>query len=297
MAGISLADLALPAPADLSSQKTAREKFHLHYAPHFDQFMQSAGTDLLDQLRFIADQGFSALEDNAMMSRPNETQESIARTMDYLGLNMGEFVASPPFSERNFVLKDNATRQMLKNHIQQAVETAQRLNTKWCLVVPGQFDRSLDWGYQTANVIDNLKWCAEICAPSGAIMVLEPLNTRINHPGVFLTTIAQAYQICQAVNSPSCKILDDLYHQQITEGNLIYNIDMAWDQIAYFHLGDNPGRHEPTTGEINYKNIFRHLYQKGYQGVLGMEHGQSRPGRDGESAVIAAYRWCDNFET
>ena len=80
-------------------------------------------------------------------------------------------------------------------------------------------------------------------------------------------------RICRAVGSPSCKILNDLYHQQITEGNLIPNIDAAWEEIAYFQIGDNPGRKEPTTGEINYLNIFRHLHAKGYTGILGMEHG------------------------
>ncbi len=125
-------------------------------------------------------------------------------------------------------------------------------------------------------------------------MVLEPLNF-MNHPGLFLTKIPQAYQICKAVNSPSCKILDDLYHQQITEGNLIPNIDLAWEEIGYFQMGDNPGRKEPTTGEINYHNVFKHIHGKGFNGVLGMEHGNSKPGKDGEMAVIDAYRNSDNF--
>ena len=109
-------------------------------------------------------------------------------------------------------------------------------------------------------------------------MVLEPLNPWRDHPGLFLTKVPQAYMICQAVGSPSCKILFDIYHQQITEGNLIPNIDRAWDEIAYFQMGDNPGRKEPTTGEINYKNVFQHIHGKGYTGVMGMEHGNSKPG-------------------
>jgi hydroxypyruvate isomerase len=121
------------------------------------------------------------------------------------------------------------------------------------------------------------------------------LNAWTNHPGLFLTKIPQAYMICRAVNSPSIKIINDIYHQQITEGNLIPNIDMAWSEIATFHLGDNPGRNEPTTGEINYKNIFKHLYDKGYKGVLCMEHGRSKRGKEGEMAVIEAYRACDDF--
>ena len=69
----------------------------------------------------------------------------------------------------------------------------------------------------------------------------------------------------------------------------------AWDEIAYMQTGDNPGRKEPGTGEINYKNIFKWLHEKRYDGVIGMEHGNSRPGKEGEEAVIAAYRACDSF--
>ncbi len=76
-------------------------------------------------------------------------------------------------------------------------------------------------------------------------MVLEPLNTIHDHPGLFLNGIPQAYDICRAVNSPVCKIVDDIYHQQITEGNLIPNIEAAWSEIAAFHLGDNPGAMNP----------------------------------------------------
>ena len=185
---------------------------------------------------------------------------------------------------------------MLVNRMKEAVEVAKRVNAKWCTVVPGAIDTKLEWDYQTANAIENLKWCSEVCEPSGLIMVLEPLNSWTDHPGLFLTKIPQAYQICKAVDSPSCKILDDLYHQQITEGNLIPNMDVAWSEIAYFQIGDNPGRKEPTTGEINYKNVFKHIYDKGYKGVLGMEHGNSKPGKEGEVALVEAYRYCDSFK-
>jgi hydroxypyruvate isomerase len=123
-------------------------------------------------------------------------------------------------------------------------------------------------------------------------MVLEPLNF-YNHPGLFLTKIPQAFEICRSVGSPACKILDDLYHQQIQEGNLIPNIDKAYDEIGYFQIGDNPGRKEPTTGEINYKNVFKHINAKGFTGIYGMEHGNSKPGKEGELALIEAYRSVD----
>jgi hydroxypyruvate isomerase len=80
---------------------------------------------------------------------------------------------------------------------------------------------------------------------------------------------------------------------QRNEGNMIANMDLCWDEIAYFQIGDNPGRKEPTTGEVNYANIFKHLYEKGYKGVLGMEHGNFYPGKEGEVKLMEAYRKSD----
>ena len=132
------------------------------------------------------------------------------------------------------------------------------------------------------------------------MIVLEPLNWYANHGGVFLRQTDQAYAICKAVNSPSCKILFDIYHQQISEGNLIPNIQRAWDEIGYFQAGDNPGRKEPGTGEINYRNIFKHVHAKmkaeKRDFIFGMEHGNSIKGAEGEEAVIAAYVDADNFK-
>jgi hydroxypyruvate isomerase len=274
--------------------QAAQHGFKLKYAPYFGMFEAHAGKDPIDQIRFMASQGFRAMFDNALMNKEPSLQESIAREMDRLNMELGPFVAYADFNVKSFVAKDEEVRKMMAEKMKTAVETSKRTNAKWTLVVPGRYDESLEWDYQTANVVDNLKFCAEICEPSGLVIVIEPLNPW-NHPGLFLTKIPQAYQICKAVASPSCKIINDIYHQQITEGNLIPNIDRAWDEIASFHVGDSPGRKEPTTGEINYKNIFKHLYNKGYDGVICMEHGKSKKGKEGETALIEAYRSCDDF--
>jgi hydroxypyruvate isomerase len=274
-----------------------KHDFKLKYAPHFGMFRHSAGDDPIDQLKFMAEVGFTALEDNGMRGRPVELQEKIAKEMDRLGMEMGVFVATGDFRNPTFASGKAEFAEKVLSDMKDSVEVAKRVNAKWCTVVPGKFDHRLPMGYQTANVVELLKRCAEICEPSGLVMVLEPLNHFANHPELFLYKIPQAYQICRAVDSPSCKILDDLYHQQITEGNLIPNLDAAWSEIAYIQVGDNPGRKEPTTGEINYKNVFKHLYEKGYQGIVGMEHGNSKPGAEGEQAVIEAYAQVDSFKT
>jgi hydroxypyruvate isomerase len=296
--GLAAAGLAV-APGLGASQGAAPPpkkagRFKLKYAPSLGQFKNLAGSDPAAQIQFIADQGFTALFDNGIMNRPPAEQDLIVREAGRLGLALGPFVLYADFSVKSFVQRDKDTRAMLLQKMQQGLDTMARTGCRQALVVPGRYDESLAWDYQTANVIDNLRACAEACAPKGLVLVLEPLNPK-NHPGLFLTKIPQAYAICRAVNSPSCKILDDMYHQQITEGNLIPNIDAAWSEIAAFHIGDNPGRNEPTSGEINYRNVFKWIHGKGYDGVLCMEHGQSKPGREGEQAVIDAYRACDQF--
>lgn len=272
-----------------------KRRFQLAYAPHFGTFKNSAGNDLVAQLEFIADQGFTALEDNSMKSRPKEEQELIAAAMERLGLRMGVFVANGSFSEPTFASGSKEHAEKVLQDIRDSVEVAKRVDAKWMTVVPGIFDHRKQIDYQTANVIELLKRCAEILEPHDLVMVLEPLNHYANHPELFLHLAPQAFMICKAVGSPSCKILFDVYHQQISEGNLIPNIERCWSEIGYFQTGDNPGRKEPGTGEINYRNVFKFIHSKGFDGIVGMEHGNSMPGKEGEEAVIRAYVEADSF--
>ena len=243
------------------------------------------------------DQGFRSLEDNGMKDRPLSDQERIAKIMNQLDMTMGVFVAHKIYwNKPNLASGDKDLQNEFVDHIRESVEVAKRVNAKWMTVVPGHVDLGQEMGYQTANVVEAVRRASAILEPHGLIMVLEPLNWWANHAGQFLSEIPQAYEICRAVDNPSCKIFFDIYHQQITEGNIIPNIDKSWDEIAYFQVGDNPGRKEPTTGEINYKNVFKHIHDKGYKGVLGMEHGNSKSGKAGELAVIAAYRKVDSFK-
>ncbi len=289
--------------ADVSDIAKSTEAYKCKFYPNFGHLKASTkGMSLVDKLKFFYDCGFRGLEDNGMQKRPIEEQNAIAKTMEKLGMEMGVFCSwtewkSAAFSGNRLDMSKRSTdkaavRERIKKEAESAIETAKRVNAKWCTVVPGLEDPRLEPEYQFANVVDNLKYYAEFLEKAGLIMVLEPLNIK-NHPGLYLKRIPQAYAICKAVNSPSCKILDDLYHQQVTEGNLIENIDTAWSEIAYIQVGDVPGRKEPTTGEINYKNVFKHLWDKGYKGVIGMEHGQSDTTKAGDAKLLAAYRSVD----
>ena len=275
--------------------KNVAHSFNLKYAPHLGMFKNLAGEDPIDQLNFMADQGFTAYEDNGMKGRDVTLQEKMAQTMQKRGLEMGVFVAHQIYwKEANLASGDQDKRSEFLADIKTSIEVAKRVNAKWMTVVPGHVDLRQNMGYQTANVVESLKQASALLEPHNITMVLEPLNF-MNHPGLFLTESPQAYEICKAVDSPSCKILFDIYHQQIQEGNLIPNMEACWDEIAYIQIGDNPGRNEPTTGEINYNNVFKFIHTKNFSGILGMEHGNSRPDKDGEQRVIDAYKKVDDF--
>jgi hydroxypyruvate isomerase len=292
------AGMALAGREAFAWQAKPARTFKLSYAPHFGMFREHSGPDLVAQLEFMAAEGFTALEDNGMRGRTVADQERIGEAMRRLKMRMGVFVAHTiNWTEATLTSMNDAPRDTFLKEVQESVEIAKRVGAKWMTVVPGHVDRRPHIDYQTARVVDTLKRAAAILEPHGLVMVLEPLNTLRNHPGMFLTSTPQAYLVCKAVASPACKILYDIYHQQITEGNLIPNLDTAWDEIAYLQVGDNPGRNEPGTGEINYRNVFRHIHRKGFTGIVGMEHGNAVRGRDGERAVIDAYIAADGFTT
>lgn len=268
--------------------------FNLDYAPHFGMFKAHSEDDLVEQLKFMADQGFRSLEDNGLLGRSVEDQNRIGRTLEQLGMRMGVFVVDGGDNWK--ISLTTGKKEFIDNFVntcKRSVEAAKRVNAKWATVVPGFFERRLPIGIQTGNVIEALKRGAEVFEPHGLVMVLEPLS---DTPELFLRHSDQTYAICKAVDSPACKILYDIYHMQRNEGNLIPNMDACWDEIAYIQIGDNPGRKEPGTGEVNYLNVFKHIDNKGYKGVLGMEHGNAGPGKEGEEALIAAYRKVDQYK-
>jgi hydroxypyruvate isomerase len=275
------------------SYSNSDQPFHLNYAIHDGMFKNSAGDDLLDQIRFAYEHGFRAIEDNGLMGRSPERQQQIGDLLGKLGMQMGVFVLEKGGNGANTLAagKQEYLEIFLKG-CRDAVEVSKRCGGKLTTVVPGDFERNLPEGIQTAHIIEALRKGAEILEPQGNVMVLEPLS---DTPDLFLRTADQAFAICMAVDSPSCKILFDMYHIQRNCGDLIHNIDLNFSQIGYFQIGNNPGRNEPGTGEMDYRNIFKHIYTSGFRGVLGMEHGKSKPGKEGEQTLIQAYREADNF--
>jgi hydroxypyruvate isomerase len=294
LAGAAALIFGIADPVSSSARSQKKEKpFNMKFSPEFGIFKEVVGKDVIDQIKWGYDQGFRSWENTRLKSRPIQEQESISKTIQQLGMEFGQFVGTMNFKEVTFAGRDQNIRENVLKEVRDSVEVAKRMNTKFIHNVLGMSDPKLPWDFQMANAIELLKRVADIYEPHGIVMVMETMNHKINHPGMFLHLIPQAYAMAKAVGSPSVKILFDFYHVQIQEGNIIPTLDYAWDEVAYMQIGDTPGRNEPTSGEINFVNVLQYVHDKGYRGFMGMEHGISKPSREGNLAALAAYRSVD----
>lgn len=274
---------------------TAEKPFNLDYAFHDGMFRHHAGADFIEQIKFGHSMGFRSIEDNGMRGRSPEQQKKIGETLAKLGMTMGVFVAHDIDWQKPSLSTGKAeVREKFLSQVKESVEVAKRCGAKYMVAVPGLMTPGLDTNYQKAYVLEALRRATDILAPHNLVLTLETLNFR-DHPNQLLPDPATIYAMIKGVNSPACKMQFDIYHVQIHCGNIIPNLDLSWDEIGYLQIGDNPGRKEPTTGEINYKNVFKHIYKKGFKGILGMEHGISGQGKEGEVALLKAYRESDSF--
>ncbi|GAB5412504.1 MAG: hypothetical protein Cons2KO_01070 [Congregibacter sp.] len=262
-------------------------------------FVNHAGNDVIDQLRFMSELGFRSFEDNFMKLRSIEEQDRIAKEIERLDMSLATFVATfettgprgstLPSDGLTFSSAEASDREALLQIVKQSGEVAKRMNASRATVLSGRDIASIPWEYQTANVIDNLKYAADIAQRYGLVLGLEPINAR-EWTGTFVTTAPHAHLIVQAVDHPNVRMIYDTYHAQIETGSVIENMDLAWNSIDYIQIADAPGRNEPGTGEMNYARILEHLSSKGYSGVVGVEHGNSSPGLEGELSTLNALK-------
>jgi hydroxypyruvate isomerase len=169
-------------------------------------------------------------------------------------------------------LVDPSTRSAFLDNLKQCITNAQTLGAKCLIAATGQELTDIPRQAQHDSIVEGLKAAAVLLEGTGLTLCLEPLNTLVNHKGYYLAASEEAFEIIKKVNSPHVKILFDIYHQQITEGNLIVNITDNIDLIGHFHIAGNPGRGEPYFGEINYNEVLKAIGEKGYTGYVGLEY-------------------------
>ena len=205
----------------------------------------------------------------------NKDIDAIKTAKDKAGLQVATFGA-----DVGGPLVDPSNRDKLPDALKSTVEVAQKLDCNRLLVTTGNEIEGVSREAQHQSIVDGLKVAAEILEAAGIIMSLEPLNILVNHKGYYLYTSQEGFQIVDEVGSPSIRLLYDIYHQQITEGNLIETITGNIDKISHFHVADVPGRHEPGTGEINYRNVFKSISETDYEGFVGLEFWPECPDDD-----------------
>jgi hydroxypyruvate isomerase len=259
------------------------------YAPHLDMFRNHAGWDPLDQIRFLADEGFRSIEDTGLRAKPSALQARIGSELARRKMSLVSFTGVADFGRPTFASGRRDLRHEVLGELRCAIETAERVGARSLSVVPGQRDPALSPSDQRRHAIELLHRCADVCEPRGLVLLLEPIDHGPGHSRMFLRSARQAAALCQAIGRPSCRILVDVYQQTVVGEDVLQLLGDARDVLGHVQLGDFPGRKEPGTGVLDFRELLTTLDAIGYRGALGMEHGNAIPGLAGERAVINAY--------
>ncbi|MFK7801607.1 MAG: hydroxypyruvate isomerase family protein [Anaerolineae bacterium] len=220
------------------------------------------GCDFVESMHKLSTIGLQAFE---FWSWWDKDLEKILQAKESLNLELSAICT------RFVSLVDVDQRDKYLAGLKETLDVAQRLGCKTIISQVGD-DLGISRAIQTQSLIDGLKASVPLLEDAGIQLVFEPLNVLVDHPGYFLTRSDEAIEIAKAVNSPHVKVLFDIYHQQITEGNVIHNLTENIGWIGHFHAAGNPGRHELTDGELNYAEIFKAIASAGYQGFIGLEY-------------------------
>lgn len=291
LSGAAVVSIVTDRAAWAAPQTPSKRKFKLRYAPMLN--ILNKEMTIPQRLELIAEHGFDAVEYNGLLNHPLNEVEEIRKKLDSLGLEMGIFVANPG-GWKTAGLVDAKQRDNFLAEIKKTIEYHKVIGNKSVTTLTGNAVPGLSRSAQRRSAIEGLKRAADMLEKTDLALVIEPLN-HIDHPGFFMTHSDELAEIIAAVNNKHVRILFDFYHLQVTEGNLIRNFREHLDLIGYVQTGDVPGRKEPGTGEINYRNVFKAVHDAGYRGIVGMEHGTSLPGKEGVLKMFEAYRQADSF--
>jgi hydroxypyruvate isomerase len=239
---------------------------------------------LLDRIKKAADLGFPAIE---FWPYEEKDLEAIRKTCDTAGTQVAQFTAwgfDPGMNNP----KNHA---LVEQKIEEACKAANLVGAPMMCVVGGDDQPGMTQPEMHQNIITALKIVAPIAESYDVMLILEPMNIRVDHAGHCLYGSQPAVAICDEVNSPKVKINWDLYHMHITEGDLCGHIHEGWHQVGYFQLADHPGRKEPGTGEIHYPRVLKEIYELGYRGFVGLECWPIEDELTAAHRVAAADQW------
>ncbi len=316
-AALSVAGCASAGASDKNAAKSSSQarKFKMKFAPRSGLFRNVArGGGELGRMRWLKEHGFTALEGAFFIqpmvkysSKDIDKQLSIGEFAAQVGLEMGGCSAmnekdSPLMSGECFKFSDGKTirgrsaiRDLLIEQMEATFAVLRRLGSRAFIIGAGTKDANLPPEKQYENVVENMRFCATHCARNGFTALIEPLNLK-SHPNIYFDNATLGAKVAEDVGSPNCKILFDIFHEHMQTGTLkSLEDEKVWRQIGAFHFSDSPSRKEPFTGEIDYRWLMALLKRKKWDGIIGLEHGQSVKGKEGDLKVLEAYRKLDDM--
>jgi hydroxypyruvate isomerase len=222
-----------------------------------------------DRMKKITALGFSAFE---FWFCDEKNVDQIAKLSKELNLEISDFVINAPDGSVGGSLTNPEDRQKYLRRLGETISTAKKLDCKKLITCSGNKIDNLSQEKQIQSVINTLKDAAKIAEKEGITLLLESLNSRVDHPGYLIDSSGMGFDIVKEVNSPNLRLLYDIYHMQIMEGDIISTIEKNLNLIGHFHSAGVPGRHEINTGELNYANIIKKIDELGYKGYFGFEY-------------------------
>jgi hydroxypyruvate isomerase len=273
--------VAPSALAALTTKATALDTSKIGKTPHtrfaVNIEMWFTGLSYLKRISASADLGFPAVE---CWSLEGKDLDAIADKAAERNIEIAQFTA---WGFRPG-LNDPKNHAQFVKAIEKSCKVAKKLRCKLMTVVGGDDQPGMSQKQMHQHIVTGLKLAAPVAESHGVVMILEPMNIRVDHKGHSLYGSSPAIEICAEVDSPSVKLNWDLYHMQITEGDLCGRLREGWDQVGYLQLADHPGRNEPGTGEIHYNRVLKEAYDLGYRGFVGLECFPR------ENELVAAHR-------
>jgi hydroxypyruvate isomerase len=275
-------------PRAAASQASTRHTWHLRYAPELSWWPEGSW---IEKAALFAEYGFNATEYNWLLRHTLAEVEQMRKALDAHKVQLGIFAAAIDGQPSQRVqMWDPKTQDALIALWKKSIEYANVAGNDFVVTGAGSYAGG-SRSDQRRVIIDAFKRLADLLEPSRVTAVVEP----VSNPLTFFRTAEEIVEVLSAVGSRKVRLLFDFYHSQVTEGNLLAKMELYWDYIAYMQTGDVPGRLEPGTGEINYRNVLKKVAEKGFKGIVGMEHGTSAPGREGILKCFEAYRLVDSW--
>ena len=247
----------------------------------------------LERIARAAKDGFDAIE---FWNWDNKDMPAIKKAADDAGISIATFQ-----SNRGGTLINPSHRADFIFGIKESLEMAKEMECGAMFILTDELgdDRGVKFQFpelsetdKYASVIDGLCEIAPLAEKAGVMLVLEPLNNLVDHAGYWLKHAETGFEIVRKVNSPNIKLLFDIYHQQITEGNVIERLTGNLDVIGHVHVADVPGRHEPGTGELNYMVILEKLQAAGYDRYVGLEFEPTISSEIAAPAALKLIKGC-----